>query len=129
MQWMFSYALGMELALLCGLSGLGASSGWWVTVLLAPLLEEVVMRWGVQEGLLRWGLRPGWAGAVSALVFALAHGLSRSWWLALGVLVPGWLLGWLYQRFGRLWVCVLAHVVMNVVWVTGWPGHLFFMMV
>jgi membrane protease YdiL (CAAX protease family) len=125
MQW--SYLLGVwpALPLLCWLTGFGTYSGWWVTLLLAPGLEELVVRWGVQESLLRWGVRPAWACVGAALVFALAHGLARSWWLALWVLLPGWILAWLYQRFGRLWICVLVHVAMNVVWHSGWPGMLF----
>ncbi len=82
----------------------------------APLLEELVFRGGLQEQLLE-RLSPGAANAFTALAFALAHGLTRSWWLAAAVLLPAGALGWLYQRERRVAPCVAAHAAMNLVWI------------
>jgi membrane protease YdiL (CAAX protease family) len=82
----------------------------------APLLEEIVFRLGLQEQLLRARMRPAAANASTALVFALAHGIARSWSLAAWVLVPACALGWLYQHGRRVAPCVAAHSALNLAW-------------
>ena len=83
----------------------------------APVLEELVFRGGLQEQLLLARVSPMAANALTAVAFALGHGLTRSWWLAAGVLLPAWALGALYQRERRLAPCVAAHAAMNLVWI------------
>jgi membrane protease YdiL (CAAX protease family) len=89
---------------------------------IAPVLEELVFRGMVQTTLLAaWGeLRPlGRARAVvvffASLMFAAVH---------VGVVAPHTLpalfalsliLGWVYERTGRLWPCVLIHAGFNTV--------------
>lgn len=95
-------------------------------LLVAAVLEEAVFRAGLQQWLMerRWGAwrwgRVTAANAVSAVVFALAHGLSRSWLLALGVTGPALLLGWLYERRQSLAACVAVHALMNGAWWCRW---------
>src|SRR5438094_9628172 len=73
-------------------------------LLLAPLLEEWVVRAGLQEWLIRRRHQhqdralDGWAPvSLSAGVFALLH-LGAGWRAALLVLPPGLVLALLYQR-------------------------------
>jgi membrane protease YdiL (CAAX protease family) len=87
----------------------------WLLVA-APWLEEVVCRWGVQDGAERIGLDPASAAAASALVFAVLHGLSRSWWLAGAVLLPALWLAFLYRHRRRLLPCVAWHAGFNAIW-------------
>ena len=97
--------------------GLGALS-WHVALLLvlAPIAEELVFRSGLQEQLLRMGSRPGVANLLTAGMFAIAHGLSRSWTLALFVFAPGCLLGAVYQQRREVLPCIAAHCSMNLIW-------------
>lgn len=103
------------------------------TLLAAAVLEETVFRAGLQHTLmtamasgrltrvapaLPGGITP--ANWICAVAFASAHGLARSWWLALGVLGPALLLGWLYERRQSLATCVAAHAVMNAAWWAAW---------
>lgn len=93
-------------------------------LLIAPVLEEIVWRAGLQEFLLRHTpLPPAWSTACTALLFALAHGLRTpdSPWAWLTVL-PGWGIGWLYQRRRRLWPCVAAHAGLNALWLALAPS-------
>jgi membrane protease YdiL (CAAX protease family) len=91
-------------------------------LLLAPVLEEWVIRAGLQEWLIRrrWpdkvgdGRVPGAlsAAALSAAAFGLLH-LGSGWHAALMVLPPGLMLALLYQR-NRDWrLCALLHCGLN----------------
>ena len=103
------------------------------TLLAAAVLEETGFRAGLQHGLMavmasgrfaRIGQAlPGRftpANWLVAVAFALAHGLARSWWLALGVLGPALLLGWIYERRQSLSTCVAVHAAMNAAWWAAW---------
>jgi membrane protease YdiL (CAAX protease family) len=95
-------------------------------LLAAAALEETVFRAGLQQWLMdrSWGsLRLGAltaANGACAAAFALAHGLSRSWLLALGVLAPALLLGWIYEQRQSLTTCVAVHALMNGAWWCRW---------
>lgn len=86
-------------------------------LLIAPLLEEWVVRAGLQEWLIRRRMRDaacdGWAPvALSAAVFGLLH-LGSGWRAALLVVPPGLALALIYQR-GRDWrLCALVHCGLN----------------
>jgi membrane protease YdiL (CAAX protease family) len=89
-------------------------------LVLAPLIEEVVFRAGLQEALLyRWHRVPGLANAATATVFGLAHALVRTDAAAVVVALPALLIGAVYQRTGRLRHCVVLHAAMNAIWL-GW---------
>lgn len=95
-----------------------------MALLLAPLVEEWVLRQGLQRGLAAWGCRetgPAWrasglAVGVSTLAFALIH-LDDFSWAALGRcaawLLPGLVLALVWCWRQRLWDCVLMHAYFN----------------
>ena len=85
-------------------------------LVLAPLLEELVFRAGLHESLLRRLRSPLVANALTALVFALAHVLVRGEGAAFAVVLPALLIGIVYQRWRRVWPCVLLHAAMNAIW-------------
>ena len=85
-------------------------------LVLAPVLEELVFRAGLHESLLRRLCAPWVANALTALVFALAHVLVRGDPAAFAVALPALLIGIVYQRWRRLWPCVLLHAAMNAIW-------------
>jgi len=76
----------------------------------APLAEETLYR-GIVFGGLAQRLPFAVAAAVSALLFALAHGI--------GVLAPIFVLGfglaWIYRRSGTLWAPIVAHATVNAI--------------
>lgn len=79
-------------------------------LLLAPVLEEWVVRAGLQEWLIRRAV-PVPVG-LSAAAFALLH--VGSGWRAVGlVLAPGLALALLYQHSRDWRLCALAHCGMN----------------
>lgn len=93
---------------------------WFRLLLLAPLLEEWVVRAGLQEWLIVAGARasaaspaPAMPVIVSAAAFGLLH-LGSGWPAALAVTAPGLVLALLYQR-GRDWRwCALVHGLFNL---------------
>jgi len=86
------------------------SIGAAVTVVGAPLSEELFFRGLVFSGLLRWGFWP--AALLSGVLFSAVH-------LDPGSVVPfaalGVLMAWVYWRRGSLWDAVLFHFLFNFV--------------
>lgn len=128
-------ALGVGLAgvvaaaVLAGLLGLGQASWPRPTgmvalklLVIAPLIEELFVRGVVHRWLLpRWGGVPGWgpisaANAVCAALFGLLHLVYAPVALALAVVLPALLIGWVFERTRALWPCVLLHSAMNGCW-------------
>ena len=109
-------ALGFALASASG-------HGWQrvaMLLLLAPLLEETVFRAGLQEALLRrWHALPHLANAMTAVAFGLAHAAARNDATGFVVALPALLIGAVYQRTGRLRLCIALHAAMNASWL-GW---------
>lgn len=98
---------------------------WAVLLVIAPLLEETVLRAGLQEALLRRLALRGAAGATAAnlgcaLAFAAAHLLQRPSALAALTLLPALWLGWVYQQQRRVAPCIALHALMNAAWLL-WP--------
>ena len=106
----FAMAAGTWVADSSGLSRL------WMLLALAPALEEVVFRYGVQEALLRHGVAPLKSALLTATLFGLAHVLLRVDLNASAVAAPALLLGLVYARWQRLWPCVMLHSAMNGAW-------------
>lgn len=102
----------------------GLSGTAWrglVLLLFAPVVEEIIFRRGLQEFLLsrRW---PGWqANLAVAVMFALAHWALRGSAEAAALVLPALLLGALYGWRRRLAPCVLAHALMNGIWLLAVP--------
>lgn len=109
---------------LMALAGLARHS-WWTCLLLlviAPVLEEVVFRAGLQDWLLQQHIQAQASNVVTAMAFALMHGLTRSWLLAAWVFVPALLLGALYAHKRSLAPVVVLHSAMNLVWLWAAPA-------
>lgn len=90
-------------------------------LLLAPLLEEWVVRAGLQEWLIRRA-RPGAGGAAAVAWSAAAFGLLHLGAGALAVLLvlpPGLALALLYQRWRDWRLCALLHGAFNALAVAG----------
>ena len=68
--------------------------------------------------MLRASLHPLAANLLTAAAFALMHGLTRSWPLALMVFGPACVLGWLYQLRRDLVPCIAVHAGMNLFFYT-----------
>ncbi|MDY7228321.1 CPBP family intramembrane glutamic endopeptidase [Hyalangium rubrum] len=79
-------------------------------VLLAPLLEEVLFRGLILEGLLK-NYRPSTAIAVSALLFGVVH---LNPWQGIAGALMGIFLGWLYWKTRSLLPCILVHATSNL---------------
>jgi len=77
---------------------------------LAPFAEEVLYR-GLIFGGLAQRMPMAAAAVVSALLFAVSHGL--------GVVAPIFVLGlglaWIYARTGTIWAPIVTHAVVNAV--------------
>ena len=85
-------------------------------VLLASLSEEMLFR-GLLQSALRRVTRDAWAGVIAAsLLFALIHYpyvYSMPALFALGLV-----LGYSYERAGRLWPAITIHLLFNAVFVS-----------
>ena len=95
-------------------------------LVLAPVLEEVVFRAGLQSFLLQhlrghaaFGAHT--ANLLTAVAFAAAHVAVRPSLLAALTLVPALLVGALYQRQRRLVPCIALHAAFNAIWLL-WAG-------
>jgi uncharacterized protein len=82
-----------------------------LTVLLAPLCEEVAFR-GYLQSALRLRMSDGAAVALGALLFAALHLNPVAF---PGLLLLGALFGWLAARTGSIWPPVIAHATNNAI--------------
>jgi uncharacterized protein len=81
-------------------------------ILMAPLVEEVVFRGVLYQGLKRrMGLWP--AALVSALLFAVVHVEVQQPIYSSGFVLLGILFAWTMHRFGSLVVPLVAHATFN----------------
>lgn len=86
-----------------------------VACVIAPLVEEIFFR-GLFQTVLRQLMphAPVWSViAIMGVVFGLIHALLVPWPALLGLTVFGVLLGWLYERTGRLWLVIAVHAAFN----------------
>jgi uncharacterized protein len=90
-----------------------ASATGWSTfayfVLAAPLLEELIFRGIMLDGLLK-RYRPLTSIIVSSLLFGLAH--LNPWQFVTGFVI-GCFLGWVYLRTGSVGACIVIHMAAN----------------
>lgn len=80
-----------------------------VTIIGAPISEEMFFRGLVFSGLLRWGFWP--AAALSGFMFSSVHFDPGSLLPFMGI---GMLMAWLYRRRGSLWDAILFHFLFNL---------------
>lgn len=89
-------------------------------LLVAPLLEEIVFRAGLQDALARaWAARADGAelaNVVTAAAFALAHMAWQDAPLSALTLGPALVIGSVYQVHERLAPCVVLHALFNALW-------------
>lgn len=81
------------------------------TVILAPILEEIIFRGIIQKGLINKGWKPTRAIWVSAVIFGIIHG--NPWQFVGGVLL-GFVLGEVYHRTKTLLLPILLHAFNNL---------------
>ena len=79
-------------------------------VIMAPIVEELLFRGGMQGHLMRKWKNPAWAILVSALIFGLVHGNPVQMFFAS---ILGVVLGWVYYRTGSLLPGMLMHFINN----------------
>lgn len=75
-----------------------------------PILEEIGLRGILLGGLLKTRCRPWLAILITALVFALLHGLGVQF---VGSFIFAMIVGWLFWRTGSIVPCMVAHIVNN----------------
>lgn len=95
-----------------------ATPSWPVVWLLAgaPLVEEVIFRLGLHQEFLTNLQSASAANALTALVFAMAHGLTQGTWRSLLTLLPALVIGSVYQRSRRVAPCIALHAIFNALW-------------
>jgi Type II CAAX prenyl endopeptidase Rce1-like len=116
---------GLVAIALAGAWAMSPTDALWM-LLIAPVLEEIVFRAGLQEELLRRAELRGETGALSAnvltaLIFGAAHLALRPGLLAALTVLPALLVGLVYQRWRRVAPCVALHSLFNAVWLF-WAG-------
>lgn len=98
---------------LCGPSLLDHSAGsLFRLLLLAPLLEELIVRAGLQEWLMRRGSHAALVLGLPALAFSLLHVMSGGQAMA-AVFLPGLAFGLVYRRWRDWRLCALVHALCN----------------
>jgi membrane protease YdiL (CAAX protease family) len=91
-------------------------------LILAPAVEEIVFRAGLQEALMRRASTVRFANVLTALAFAAAHLALRPGWIAALTLLPALACGALYRRTRRILPCIVLHALLNAAWVLGVAG-------
>jgi membrane protease YdiL (CAAX protease family) len=82
---------------------------FFVVVIAAPVLEEIIFRGIILAGFLK-NYRPSNAILVSAFLFALIHGNLAQ---GIGAFVIGLLLGWIYWKSNSIIPCIILHGINN----------------
>ena len=75
-----------------------------------PIMEEICFRGLILDSLLKTRCRPWLAILISALLFALLHGLGANFVTAM---LFGILVGWLYWRTGSIIPGIIIHITNN----------------
>jgi membrane protease YdiL (CAAX protease family) len=107
--WSAHWTEWFDAALAWG-SAVDIAAGLFGLVVVAPVVEELVFR-GVLYGTLRGGLSVWVSAALSAAVFALAHGYGA--WGFASVFLSGVLWALAYEKTGSLLPSILAHAATN----------------
>lgn len=96
---------------LFGTGPIGFALALLVTVTVAPIVEELFFR-GLVYQALKERTGAAWAGALSALIFAIYH---FSLWLIVPILLLGLALAWLTEWQRSLWPAIIGHALNNLV--------------
>ena len=84
---------------------------FFMAVMAAPLLEEILFRGIILDGFLK-NYKPWHAIIASALVFALIHGNLTQ---GIGAFALGILFGWIYWNTNSIIPCILLHLINNLI--------------
>jgi len=105
-------------------SGVQWSHAALLLLVVAPTLEEIVFRAGLQEALLRrlGDSRAVTANSLTATLFAATHVALRPTFVSLLTLLPALAIGVIYQRHRRIVPCIAVHIVFNGIWLQ-WVGR------
>lgn len=115
---------GLVIITLAGAWAMALTHALLLVVVVAPVLEEIVFRAGLQEELLRHAHPRAALGSLSAnvltaLAFAAAHMALHPGLLAGLTVLPALLIGAVYQRQRRLAPCIALHALFNAIWLLG----------
>lgn len=80
-------------------------------VIMAPVLEELIVRGVILDGLLK-RYNPLKAILLSSLIFGLMH---LNPWQFLSAFIAGLYLGWIYYRIKSIIPCIMIHSVNNLI--------------
>ena len=83
-----------------------------MTVILAPILEEILFRGIIMKGMINNGTKPLLAIALSAFIFGVVH--FNPWQFA-GALLLGLVLGLVYYKTKSLLMSILLHAFNNLI--------------
>lgn len=83
-----------------------------MTVILAPILEEILFRGIIMKGMLNNGVKPATAIVLSAFIFGVVH--FNPWQFA-GAMLLGLVLGLVYYKTKSLLMSVLLHAFNNFI--------------
>lgn len=92
---------------------------WWRLAIMA-LAEEIIFRGLLQSKLKRFAVLNRRLGPLSlanvaaSLLFAVAHLIAQPPAWAAAVFFPSLVFGWLWDRYGRIAPCWLAHFFYNL---------------
>lgn len=75
-----------------------------------PVLEEIGLRGILLGGLLKSRCRPWMAILITAVIFALFHGVGVHFLVSF---VFATIIGWLYWRTGSIILCMIIHIINN----------------
>jgi uncharacterized protein len=94
-----------------------AALAWLLRLLVYPLLEEYVFRAGLLHWLnMRFPALKGWRTNIFvSAIFAIAHLWTWPLLHGLAVFFPSLIFGWIWQRYQKLWLCVLVHAAFNAI--------------
>jgi membrane protease YdiL (CAAX protease family) len=93
-----------------------------LALLVYPLLEETVFRWGLLHWAdQRFAAYPWRNNVAVSVLFAACHAWAWGGLHAALVLWPSLLLGWLWQRTASLTACTTAHAAMNALYLFALP--------
>ena len=82
-----------------------------LTVVMAPILEEILFRGILQKGMINNGMKPWVAIIISSFIFGLIHGYP---WQFVGAGLLGLVLGLVYHKTKSLLIVILLHAFNNL---------------
>ncbi|MFT4711488.1 MAG: membrane protease YdiL (CAAX protease family) [Planctomycetota bacterium] len=86
---------------------------WFLTLLTAPFIEELLFR-GLFQRQLEVGLGRTLAILISGPIFWIYHWISYGSVTSINHMVAGWILAWAYAKTGSLWVAIALHAIGNL---------------